>query len=101
MDILRINDYISGYSTHQISYVKTITGCKTRKGSNIIAAICTVQVYSSVQCTVLMNTRTQLYLNVLILNLYYCNYIYTLKPLGLLWRCHMMPDSSKNMPLEP
>jgi hypothetical protein len=43
MDILRINDYsISGYSTHQITYVKTITGCKTRRGSNIIATVRTV-----------------------------------------------------------
>jgi hypothetical protein len=42
MDVLRINDYISRYSTYQISYVKTITGCKTRRGSNIIAAVCTV-----------------------------------------------------------
>jgi hypothetical protein len=25
----------------------------------------------------------------------------TLKPLGLLWRCYAMPDSGKNMPLEP
>jgi hypothetical protein len=39
MDILRINDYISRYSTHQISYVKTITGCKTRSDSDIIATV--------------------------------------------------------------
>jgi hypothetical protein len=39
MDILRINDYISRYSTHQISYVKTIRGCNTRRGSNIIATV--------------------------------------------------------------
>jgi hypothetical protein len=77
MDVLRINDYIPRYSTHQISYVKTITGCKTHRGSNIIATVCIVQVYSSVQSTVLMKTRTQLNLNVLILNLYCCNYIYT------------------------
>jgi hypothetical protein len=77
MDILRINYYISRYSTHQISYVKNITGCKTCRGSSIIATVCTVQVYSSVQCTLLMKTRTQLNLNVLILNLYYCNYIYS------------------------
>jgi hypothetical protein len=42
MDTLRIIEYISGYSTHQISYVKTITGCKNRRGSNIIATVCTV-----------------------------------------------------------
>jgi hypothetical protein len=42
MDILRINDKISRYSTHQISYMKTITGYKTRRGSNIIATVCTV-----------------------------------------------------------
>jgi hypothetical protein len=42
MDIIRINDYISRYSTHQISYVKTITGCKAPRGSNIIATVCTV-----------------------------------------------------------
>jgi hypothetical protein len=42
MDILKINDYISRESTHRISYVKTITGCKTRRGSNIIATVCTV-----------------------------------------------------------
>jgi hypothetical protein len=42
MDILRINDYLSRYSTHQISFVKTITGCKTRRGSNIMATVCTV-----------------------------------------------------------
>jgi hypothetical protein len=42
MDILRINDYISRYSAHQISYVKTITGCKTCRGRNIIATVCTV-----------------------------------------------------------
>jgi hypothetical protein len=39
MDILRINDYISRYITHQISYVKTITRCKTRRVSNIIATV--------------------------------------------------------------
>jgi hypothetical protein len=42
MDIQRINDYISRYSPHQISYVKNITGCKTCRGSNIIAIACTV-----------------------------------------------------------
>jgi hypothetical protein len=42
MDILRINDYISRYSTHQISYVKTITECKTCRGNNIVATVCTV-----------------------------------------------------------
>jgi hypothetical protein len=42
MDILRINDYISRYSTHQISYVKIITGCITCRGSNILATVCTV-----------------------------------------------------------
>jgi hypothetical protein len=59
MDILGINYYISRYSTHQISYVKTITGCKTHRGSNIIAIVCTVEVYTSVQCIVLMKSRTQ------------------------------------------
>jgi hypothetical protein len=42
MDILRINDYISRYNTHKISYAKTITGCKARRGSNIIVTVCTV-----------------------------------------------------------
>jgi hypothetical protein len=61
-----------------------------------------------------MKTRTQLNLNVFILNLYYCNYIYTTLqekhfqssvycPSGVLGADSLgaMPDSCKNMPLEP